>query len=293
MTGPETKNEIRDPKPEIVRHGLGTARRIKVLLYHSVVADDAAEGGTEFAIPVSKFRRQVQTLHRLGFTAITFTDYMLYLKGELDLPRSPIIITFDDGYEGTFTEAFPVLQEFGMKAVVFVIADPHVVTNVWDKETVGYEAPLLKPEHVLEMHTAGFEIGSHSLTHRRLSALERDACWEEISRSRMLLEIMLNAPVRTFSYPYGDLNDEVKTLAAEAGYTVACAAWSGPAVFGTDRFEIRRLLIDGRMSLLGFAARVIVPYHRYRWLVWMLRRFVFTGNRLEHPSVKEKQMSAS
>ena len=286
-------NGLSTVKQEEFRHGLGTPRKIKVLLYHRVVPDDRGAAGSEFEVPVRNFRRQLQVLDRLGFTPITFVDYMLYLRGELDLPKSPIIITFDDGYEETFTCAFPVLQEFGMKAVVFVITDPHIVTNVWDKETTGTEAPLLKAQHILEMHSAGFEIGSHSLTHQRLTSLPRDACWEEISRSRMLLEIMLNAPIRTFSYPYGDLNDEVKQLASEAGYTAACAAWSGPAVFGTDRFEIRRLLIDGRMSLPGFAARVIVPYHRYRWLVWMLRRLVRWGNRPEHHIEPEKHVNAT
>ena len=37
-------------------------------------------------------------LEKLGFTTITFEDYHLFREGKLNLPKKPIIVTFDDSY---------------------------------------------------------------------------------------------------------------------------------------------------------------------------------------------------
>ncbi len=276
-----------------VRPGLGNPRKIKVLLYHRVVPDAHEEPTGEFCIRVSRFRQQMHLLDRMGFTAITFEDYLLYLRGELDLPRHPIIITFDDGYEETFTQALPVLQEFGMRAVVFVIADPNVEQNTWDKGKPFFGVRLLNTRQILEMRAAGIEIGSHTLSHPHLPSLGREECWEQISRSRMLLEITLNAPVKVFSYPYGELSADLKLLVAKAGYSVACAAWTGPAMFGQDLYEVRRLFVNGKMNPLGFSIRILSPYHKYRWVVWSLQRLwsgvVRTNGRVREGEKKEAE----
>jgi len=78
--------------------------------------------------------------------------------------------------------------------------------------------------------------------------------------------------VRAFSYPYGFLDVRTKRMAAEAGYQFACAAWSGPARFEDDPFEIRRIVIPRNLGLLGFVARLFPTYQYYRWFWWQLRR---------------------
>ncbi len=154
--------------------------RIKVLMYHRIVNGDyVSPGEREFCIDAKVFRKHLRILERLGYSTITFNDYDLFKRGELNLPRKPIILTFDDGYLDTHEHALPVLREYGMKAVVFVVADPQVRMNDWDS---GYDitpAPLMTPDQILELHAAGFEIGSHSLTHPRLTQVPRDAAWRK------------------------------------------------------------------------------------------------------------------
>jgi peptidoglycan/xylan/chitin deacetylase (PgdA/CDA1 family) len=251
-------------------HGEGNPRSIKVLMYHRVVESDPPGRVHWTCVHTEEFRRHLQLLDHWGFTAITFDDYRLYLTGELNLPRKPVIITFDDGYSDVYRNAFPILQEFGMKAVVFVLGNREIKKNIWD-QTLGLpSARLMGDQELVELHAAGFEIGAHSMNHMRLTTLTEEEAWEEISRARMVLEILVNSPVRTFSYPYGDVNAWVKKMVEDAGYTLACSVYSGPPTFGVEPFENRRISIPRAISSLGFGARLVGPYRHYNWVRWRL-----------------------
>ncbi len=267
----------KDVESNDYRKALGRPEKIRVLLYHRIIGDNENPQDDIWAIKISQFRRQMALLDRLHYTTITFADYRLFLENALNLPRKPIIISFDDGYLDTYERAFPVLSKFGMRAVIFVVADTGTTTNKWDLALGRSEAKLMNEQQILELHTAGNEIGSHSITHPKLTVVSRQEAWEQISRSRILLEIMLNSPVRTFSYPYGILNKEIRGLVADAGYSMACAAWSGPIRFETDPFEIRRTLILGKTGVLKFLFQLLPPYQIYSWFLWRFKMIVRPG----------------
>lgn len=257
------------------RIGKGNTRRIKVLMYHRVIDDQEAHCDHWPRVPKREFRRQLESLERFGLTTITFEDYRLYLRGELNLPRKPVILTFDGGFIDTYENAFPLLQEFGMRAVVFTIGNRHIKTNVW-RQALGIPVGLLmESQQVIEMHAAGFEIGAHSMNYAPLTTLSHEEAWEEISRSRMVLEILLNAPVRSFAYPYGLMSEAIKRMVKDAGYSCACSTSTGPAAFCADSYEIRRIAIEGRTNLVGFGMRVLAPFQDYEWLRWRMTRPVF------------------
>lgn len=267
---------------------IGDQSRIRVLMYHRIIRDGTRGDPHQIWLPEQRFRRQMEFLDRWGFTSVTFNDYRLFKEGELNLPRKPVIITLDDAYVETYDIVFPILQEFGMKAVLFVVADPSTRTSIWDSAFPGAVTPLMSDAQLLEMHAAGFEIGSHSLTHKNLCAIPPAEAWEEISRSRMRLEIVLNAPVRSFAYPYGLFNESVKKMVREAGYSIAAAGWTGPALFGEDEFDVRRSVIlhERRFPGISFALSLMSPYQFYRWLWWRIRVFleltgVKSGHRME------------
>lgn len=243
---------------------------IKILVYHRILNKTERNDVSKFSLSESEFRKHLEWLDRWGFTTITFEDYRIANEKKLELPRKPIIITFDDGYLDTYQVAFPLLQEFGMKAVVFVLGDRSVKTNVWDAHLHLPQVPLLEDRHILEMHEAGMEIGAHSMSHIRLTEVKEERAWEEISRARMLLEILLNAPVLSFSYPYGLVNETVKQMISSAGFTHACSVWSGPALFGRDVFELRRIPILNSTTASHLAVRLSNLYQYYSWMRWTM-----------------------
>ncbi len=241
---------------------------IKILVYHRIVKEAGKENSCKFCLHESDFRKHLEWLDRWGFTPITFEDYRVACEKQLELPHKPIILTFDDGYLDTYQVAFPLLQEFGMKAVVFVLGDRSIKTNVWDAHLKLPQAPLLSDNHILEMHEAGMEIGAHSMTHIKLTDVKEECAWEEISRARVLLEILLNAPVLSFSYPYGLVNETVKQMVASAGFVHACSVWSGPAFFGRDVYELRRIPILNSTTASKLAVRVSNLFQYYSWMRW-------------------------
>ncbi len=248
--------------------------RIRVLLYHRILSKASERDTANIGVNKDSFRKQIELLDRWGYTAITFSDFAHFLNGELDLPKKPVIITFDDTYKDMYDHGFPILLKYGMKAVVFVVADKSIISSVWD-EGVGEVFELLGQHEILEMHSAGFEIGSHTLSHSRLTLVNLEIAREEIERSRMILETLLNAPVKSFAYPFGLVNDQVKELVKKSGYSFACASYTGPPSVAQDLFEIRRIKVHNTSNSLVFWFQLQQIYSYYRWLRWTVRHTLF------------------
>lgn len=238
---------------------------IKVLMYHRTLRDDDQDSPTPFAVHVRDFLQHLELLDRWGFTTITFKELRLCMKGELNYPKKPVILTFDDGYADTHEIAFPCLAQYGMKAVVFVQGDRRIKRSDWDAAEGLPSADLMSDRQILELHASGFEIGSHTMSHPRLTELPREQAWDEISNSRISLEILLNDTIETFAYPYGLQNREIKKMVSDAGYLCACGVSSGPPRFLHDPYDIRRIFIPSSLSIPGFALRMLTPSEYYDW----------------------------
>ncbi len=239
---------------------------IKILMYHRISENENLCRTHWTYVSAAQLRKQLMLLDRLGFTPITFNDYILYMNGELNLPKKPIILTFDDGYENVYRIAFPILKEFGMKAIFFVLGDRSIKTDLWNRGDGTVSSLLINEEQIIDMHESGFEIGSHTMTHAKLTTLPSHIAWEEISISKIMLETILQSRVKSFSYPYGDVNSFVKRLVIKAGYTFACGVFTGHPRFGTDKFDFRRIAISSSTSTINFATKILTPFEYYEWL---------------------------
>jgi peptidoglycan/xylan/chitin deacetylase (PgdA/CDA1 family) len=250
---------------------------IRILMYHRIIPDGLARGPKEMDLLLSRFRRHLCLFRDWGFVSITFEDVRRWFDEGVRLPDRPVILSFDDGHADTYEFAFPLLKELGMRAVVFALGDREMRRNEWDIQLGLSVSPLVTDEQLLEMRAAGFEIGSHSMTHAHLTELSHAEAWKEISQSKTKLECLLNAPVATFAYPYGELNPEVKHLVREAGYRFACGAWSGPPRVQSDPLEIRRAVISGKDGAVRLGFKVIFPYKHYRWLWWRVKSAIVSA----------------
>ena len=231
------------------RHNsLGFPRRIKVLRYHRIVDGHDRYSKHWSSVHVDHFRQHLDSLTQWGFTPITFQDYRLFQKGELNLPKRPVILTFDLAYKDNHKHMLPAMQKIGAKGVVFATGNRHANESTWLAGEGLPAAPLMNDHDLIEMHEAGFEIGSHGMSYSNLTQLPPDQASEEISRSRVLLEILLNAPVLTFAYPFGAATPETKRLVSEAGYTIGCVMDDGPRTFTTDPFKVRRRTVNERVN---------------------------------------------
>jgi peptidoglycan/xylan/chitin deacetylase (PgdA/CDA1 family)/glycosyltransferase involved in cell wall biosynthesis len=235
---------------------------IPVLLYHRIVDTPLPGRLSGLAVSRERFEEQLRSLSRRGFSTITFSDYAAFTRGQRPLPQRPIILTFDDGYEDNYRLAFPLLQAYRMRAVIYLVAERKRRTNFWDSDQP--QVPLLTSSQIKDMARAGIEFGSHTLSHPHLPSLARARAFRELSTSKKILEDLLGNELLSFAYPYGDVSPAVKALVAEAGYRYAVAGETGPAVFYADPFEIRRVQVFPWTNAFGFWKKTQPWYHRYR-----------------------------
>lgn len=243
-----------------------TLRGIPVLNYHQV--ND--EKFSPLTMKTSDFRNQMAYLQEQGYHAITMEELYGYLQNNLPLPSKPVVITFDDGYVDNYTEAMPILKEYGMKATLFMIGD-----------SIG--APgFLSAEQLKEMEASHiFEVESHTYSHKDLRKLSSDAVADEFSHSKTLLETTLGHPVQYLAYPCGFTNPQVDALAQAAGYRLAFTVDTGNVRSGENRFNLDRVpVFEGDNPLLSMQLRL--HYVEIIGGLWSLRDFLLAHN---HPTL--------
>ncbi len=241
-----------------------------VLMYHRISRGDASPP-SEFVVTAATFRRQLSWLARHGYYTPRFSDVLRDGGRAPCVVGRPVVITFDDGYADVLENAVPALRAFGFTAAVFPVLDLERRFNHWD-EAPELSGPLLAADDLAGLERAGFELGSHTMTHASLTRIPHaDLAWE-LGRSREVLAELAARPLPALAYPYGDVDGRVKRAAREAGYEAALAVNSGPLDWRADAFEIRRQRVgnaasDAYMRLILSGAEKL-----YAWSKWKVRR---------------------
>lgn len=175
-------------------------------------------GSHPYSLAVARFRAQLALLRRLGFHSISLLGLAEHLARGTPISPRAVVITFDDGYLDTLTLALPLLREFGFSATCYFVAGAIGRWSEWTKP-----APLMDWDGVRAWLAAGMEVGSHSVSHRRLPWLDDAAVREEVVASKARLEDRLGIAVGSFAYPYNHVDERALAAVVAAGYAAACA----------------------------------------------------------------------
>lgn len=195
---------------------------LPILMYHRVSAEPDIPGLT---VTPAQFERQLAFLKRRGYQGINLSQLADSLEGKISLPDRAVVITFDDGYQDNYTQAWPLLKKYGYSATIFLVSDFVGQDSSFDRERPAqYKAsPLLNQAQIQEMAEAGIEFGSHTCTHRALPALTIPERKHELERSRQNLSALVNKEISSFAYPYSRLSEDIVAEVAAAGYRLAVA----------------------------------------------------------------------
>ncbi len=201
-----------------------------VLCYHKV--ERRHELGVTRTSP-HRFARQIERLARAGWKTLSLHDLVACALGERVPAPNELAITFDDGYRGLRSHAFPVLQAHGFKATCFVITEYAGRLNRWDVAYGGRRFAHLAWRDMRAWQSRGIDFASHTATHPRLTRLTEGAAFAELHSSRQMLASALDLSRATVSYPFGAARVREERLAREAGYAagfVLARKWSGNAM---------------------------------------------------------------
>jgi len=231
MIVPEKPRMIRDPKQLPGERAV----RVPILMYHYVRPFSAVLTRSQRLLTVTPehFDNQMQEIVENGYHTISPDDLYHALNDGARLPPKPVLITFDDGYRGQYTYAYPSLVKRNLRATFFIIS---TYTNL-----NGY----MNTEMMKEMDASGLmTLASHTRHHAPLTKIARDTQIDEIFGSKEDMEKEYGHPVDYFAYPYGYLNEQVKQLTTEAGYRLGFSTILGSLHTSSSRMELRRIRVQ-------------------------------------------------
>jgi len=258
----------------IFQANLSKLKRLPVLVFHRVVEEIPDGPLYDIHFTRENLDRLMRSIRKMGYETIHFEDL-----SARPIPRKPIILTFDDGYEDNYLHLLPLLQKHGMKAVIYLLGDRTIPHNIWDIPKGAPKVQLMTNDQILEMAKSGWvEFGSHSMTHVDLTQLPPDEMEREIRDCKSSLEGLLGKPVISFAYPFGRFNESVKRGVSEAGYLFGIAVEWSPDDFSDDLMEIRRICLSPDAGGVEFFWKTSILFPAFRrWQRRLFRRHLRLG----------------
>jgi peptidoglycan/xylan/chitin deacetylase (PgdA/CDA1 family) len=231
---------------------------IPILMYHRIPEEDTCTTHpyycTNTAVPV--FEQQIAFLHRSGYRSVSVTEAFRLAQARATGEKL-VAITFDDGYQDFYTNAFPVLNRYGYSATVYL-----PTAYIGDSSRRFKETDCLTWSQVRELRKAGIEFGSHTVTHPQLRNVGPEQLRQEIRDSKLQIEEKLGEPAETFAYPYafpeGDRGfvERLRGVLSESGYRSGVSTIIGRARISDNPFHMRRLPANSHDDLRLFQTKL-------------------------------------
>ena len=213
-------------------------------MYHVVAAAPAGEPYPDLWVAPGRFEQEMRALAHAGYHATTLDTVWRAWHGHGSLPRHPIVISFDDGYQSQSTIARRRLHQLGWPGVLNL-----------EVANVGLKGGLTRGE-VRAMMRDGWEIDAHTMTHPDLTTLDAPGLRREIAGSRRWLHRAFDVPADFFAYPSGRYNPTVEAAVRAAGYLGASTTQPGRATRAGDPFALPRVRVTPAMSPGQLVAQV-------------------------------------
>lgn len=200
-----------------------------ILMYHYISAAPATTTLPGLYLDPAIFESQLQEITKAGYQTVFMSEMANDIISGASATKT-VALTFDDGYEDFYTNAFPLLKKYNLKGTFYVIV------NALDKP--GY----VTKGQLQEMAASGLvEIGSHTFNHPDLRLKKEAAAIFEIKGSKSELEKIIGQSVKTFAYPYGYYNYQILEIMKHSGYLGALSVIPGTNHKTDNHWLITRL----------------------------------------------------
>jgi peptidoglycan/xylan/chitin deacetylase (PgdA/CDA1 family) len=229
-----------------------------VLMYHSV-----SDTSWFFAVTPKDFDRQMCYLKKF-FTPVKLRDIVDFLEGKRALPEHAVAVTFDDGYQDFLINALPILKKYRIPATLFVCA------GTVDRKELGSYFPLLDWREIQEVGKSSLvDIGSHAMSHKKLTRILPGEAENEIVSSRVVIGEEASIRSQFFAYPKGSFDSVLEGVVLRAGYRGAVGAVQRLVTIKANRYAIPRVQVDRTISFFEFKARLtpVVDWYYQLWRV--------------------------
>ena len=253
--------------------GLAARRCVPVLAYHSISDNLFGRLHPYHQINTSPgvFASQMKWLRRAGYRSVSLPEMVTALDTDRDWSKT-FVLTFDDGYQDFYTDAFPLLKQCGFGATVFLASD-RIRNTAARIEGANY----LTWTEVRELHAQGIQFGSHSVTHADLRSLEPEQIDYELGYSKETIEQEISAQVDSFSYPFAlpeedrDFTRYLADTLENLGYSNGVSSAIGRAKPRDARLFLPRLPVNSCDDAELFRAKLEGGYDWLHWPQWFYK----------------------
>lgn len=180
--------------------------RIPVLTYHHLAPLPSNPKTRDYFVSPEMFEQQLAYLNEKNYKTLTPQEFYDQLASGVNPTQKSVLLTFDDGNYNNYSNAYPLLLKYGLKATFFVPAGRKGISN----------------SQLREMSDNGMSIEPHGKTHMLLKGVTAQGVLNnEIGSAKTIIESITGKKVTAFCYPGCEYNGAVtKTLGAN-GYLTA------------------------------------------------------------------------
>ncbi|MEM8980613.1 MAG: trifunctional glycosyltransferase/class I SAM-dependent methyltransferase/polysaccharide deacetylase [Pseudomonadota bacterium] len=231
---------------------------LPILTYHRVSSEPGPAPLEPYRVRPAQFEAQLRYFVNQGYHGVTLDAWQTERARWRGMPGKALAITFDDGFDDFYHEAFPILQKYGFPVTVFVVSDLVGKTAQWDAR-YGNPAPLMTWEKIKELSNMGVQFGSHTATHPLLGMLNPEEVRQEARRSKQTIEDQIGQRVTSVAYPFGDYSEVVCRIFEDEGYTLGLTTAGDPAALAERPMETSRIELAPTDGPIEIAMKLPTP----------------------------------
>jgi peptidoglycan/xylan/chitin deacetylase (PgdA/CDA1 family) len=231
---------LMEKSPSIIHSGPGDVN-VPILLYHHVLKGQPTN---PYSISEKNFQEQITFLKENGYFSISISKLIAAITVGADLPEKSVILTFDDGNENIYLNAFPLMKKNSFTGVIYIIAN-----------RINADG-FLTEDQIRELLSAGWEIGSHGMKHIDL-VLHPDALRDEIGSSKKKIEEVLGIKVTNFAYPFGTATKTTMDWVKQIGYLAGMGLGITNQQNKENIYYLYRRQVESNMSISDFSRLLI------------------------------------
>jgi len=209
----------------------------QALCYHKLSGKFLFEG--TWMTP-RRFLKQIDHLREKGYEFVDEDEFARSILSSTPSHSRKLLLTFDDGYEELYDMYMRELQPRGIPVVVFLVTDYAGQANDWDLSLGRRPFRHLSWDQIVELSGRGVSFGSHGATHRDLTRMTLVQVGEEITRSKKIIEEHTKSTIRSFSYPFGRYNANVRAAVRDAGFSMGFSLYPPHSNESIDSLALRR-----------------------------------------------------
>ncbi|PLS08389.1 endo-1,4-beta-xylanase [Neobacillus cucumis] len=228
---------------------------IPVILYHRIM-DNPTNQWTDTS--ADTFKQTMKYLHDNGYTTLSAEQYVNIMEGKETAPEHPILLTFDDGTPEFITNALPVLKQYNMNAVLFIVSD--WIGNGYGMTEVQLKSLANEPSLSLQNHTKTHDGAIWGTDGGTRSTITKEQAEDQITSANTYLKGITGKDPVLMAYPYGSYNDMTKQVNQENGIKYAFkVGYPNDGDYAMGRYYVTNQSLAQIAQMIGGPAPTTTP----------------------------------